>query len=1011
MSSLTGQPIYQYYGDLLTTTNSGAGLSTTLQPLQDGLGNSSTVQIATNAINFSRANGSTFQLDGVNLTATATSINDVCQADPIIPGMGGVTVPGGTTGQRPLVPHNGEIRYNTTLNALEAFQNDTWGNLQAGAVLGPASSVANNIVTFLDTSGKMLKDSGVAITSVPAPLAELGRSLVTDVQISGIDILSFGSSILNDIGLIYRQTDYVLGIFPNTFVGRFPNTVFGFATPSSADASVEITQGAFLLSRLTQTEINALIAVDGMTVYNTTTDTFNFHQNGSWVNLGSGAVLSVSGTANEITATGTTSVTLSIANNPTIPGMGGMIVPVGTTAQRAGSPTNGEFRYNTDLQMFEGYQNSMWMPFGTGGGSVTSITAGTNLTGGTITTSGTIALSDTITGLTSLESNALSTLSLSVLATGGVPGFVDFYNSANTHYVGFTAPAGISSNVTWTLPATDGTMNQVLSTNGTGTLSWATVGGGNTTAKYILQQPDAGLPNSQALSDLGSAGLLKINTSGIVQIAIPDTDYATEATLLTLVEAASADATAAAASATAAGTAAAAAAASAIAAAASAITAAEEAGAITGAVSAKFILQTPNSNIPNAQSLGALTTGLLKNTVSMATGVLSTASAGTDYYGPGAPTTIIDTGLAGSFFIGTQAGNGTLTGVDNVGIGYQCLHAITTANRATAQGYQAGAALTQGNDNTFFGYHAGNAVTTGLGNVLIGSQAGVLITTASDNTIVGLQAGAALTTSSSNSLFGYQSGNGLTTGTQNCATGWFSMGNTTSGSFNCFYGVEAGFSNVSGSNISAFGWQAAPATDTSSNICAFGASTFSSASTSSGCSAFGDTSGANQNNYTNCTFVGALADASNDGLTNATAIGYNAQVGASNSLVLGNGANVGIGTSTPNSSLHIVGGITYKRTPITISSGGTYTVLSTDYIIGITSLAAGGGTVMLPAPSAANTGQIFIIKDEGGHVSLTQPLHITVAGGALIDGIATQTTLTAYANFLVYCNGTNYNLW
>jgi hypothetical protein len=43
-----------------------------------------------------------------------------------------------------------------------------------------------------------------------------------------------------------------------------------------------------------------------------------------------------------------------------------------------------------------------------------------------------------------------------------------------TNYVAFKAPTLISSNVTWTLPNTDGTPNQVLITNGSGVLSWAT---------------------------------------------------------------------------------------------------------------------------------------------------------------------------------------------------------------------------------------------------------------------------------------------------------------------------------------------------------------------------------------------------------------------------------------------------------------------------------------------------------------------------------------------------------
>ena len=43
-----------------------------------------------------------------------------------------------------------------------------------------------------------------------------------------------------------------------------------------------------------------------------------------------------------------------------------------------------------------------------------------------------------------------------------------------SNYVAFQAPASIAADVTWTLPAADGTANQVLSTDGSGTLSFAT---------------------------------------------------------------------------------------------------------------------------------------------------------------------------------------------------------------------------------------------------------------------------------------------------------------------------------------------------------------------------------------------------------------------------------------------------------------------------------------------------------------------------------------------------------
>ena len=48
----------------------------------------------------------------------------------------------------------------------------------------------------------------------------------------------------------------------------------------------------------------------------------------------------------------------------------------------------------------------------------------------------------------------------------------------SSHYVGFKAPGTVTSNKVWVLPDADGTANQVLKTDGSGNLSWATAGGG-----------------------------------------------------------------------------------------------------------------------------------------------------------------------------------------------------------------------------------------------------------------------------------------------------------------------------------------------------------------------------------------------------------------------------------------------------------------------------------------------------------------------------------------------------
>ena len=50
-----------------------------------------------------------------------------------------------------------------------------------------------------------------------------------------------------------------------------------------------------------------------------------------------------------------------------------------------------------------------------------------------------------------------------------------FADSDSSHYVGFQAPATVSTNVVWTLPAADGSANQLLKTDGSGALSWGSV--------------------------------------------------------------------------------------------------------------------------------------------------------------------------------------------------------------------------------------------------------------------------------------------------------------------------------------------------------------------------------------------------------------------------------------------------------------------------------------------------------------------------------------------------------
>ncbi|MBY0317001.1 MAG: DUF1566 domain-containing protein [Bdellovibrionales bacterium] len=57
-----------------------------------------------------------------------------------------------------------------------------------------------------------------------------------------------------------------------------------------------------------------------------------------------------------------------------------------------------------------------------------------------------------------------------------------FADGDSSNYLGLRAPATVGTNITWTLPSTDGTNGQILSTNGSGVLSWANASSGSVTS-------------------------------------------------------------------------------------------------------------------------------------------------------------------------------------------------------------------------------------------------------------------------------------------------------------------------------------------------------------------------------------------------------------------------------------------------------------------------------------------------------------------------------------------------
>lgn len=351
---------------------------------------------------------------------------------------------------------------------------------------------------------------------------------------------------------------------------------------------------------------------------------------------------------------------------------------------------------------------------------------------------------------------------------------------------------------------------------------------------------------------------------------------------------------------------------------------------IPGLTDPKYILQTANTNLPNAQSLGALTSGIIKNTVTTGTGVLSRAVPGTDYYSPGNPTTIL-----ASF---TSDANPLLS-YGNLGIGTETLSSLTlnsaTNNLNLAVGSQALRSFTTGAGNTATGNKSLYSLTSGSTNSAYGATSLRLLATGDNNSVFAALAGASLTNGSNNSIFGYSAGSGAIF--NNCsffganADGGNNL--TNAAAFGAGAGAVADNSTAIGTaayashlNSIALGYSAhalgnnAVAIGVNSDTPADNTVALGYEADAGGANsiAIGANSNANDSGGTDAIALGADSTASGTnsmvlgtGSTasgiNSIAIGAGVTVTADNTLVLGNGCNIGIGTSAPAYKLDVNG--------------------------------------------------------------------------------------------------------
>lgn len=268
--------------------------------------------------------------------------------------------------------------------------------------------------------------------------------------------------------------------------------------------------------------------------------------------------------------------------------------------------------------------------------------------------------------------------------------------------------------------------------------------------------------------------------------------------------------------------------------------------------------------------------------------------------------------------IGLGAGNLTLTGIANTGLGENVLQSITNGLQNTAIGQDAAFSMTTGSGNVSLGHFSHKDMITGANNVAVGEASMQQANTCVDCIGIGTEA-LFVATGSNNIGIGYRSGYSMTSGTFNVGIGWGSLSGSTIGTGNVCLGQEAG-NGINGANNISIGFQSMFGSSTTSNSICIGFETGRSLSSGTGNVAMGILS------------MNSLSSGSeNTILGNQSGQSYTSS--ESNNILLGNGVSGVVGENQ------------------TIRIGSTQTRA---FCAGIT-----GVTVASSAPAAINSlGQI-----------------------------------------------------
>lgn len=216
----------------------------------------------------------------------------------------------------------GDILFANTTTTLGKLADIASGNVLRSGGVGLAPDWGKVVLTTHVTGTLPITNGGTNLTTLGAPLEILRVNALG----TALEYATFTAGTVTSVATVQPASGLTISGSPITTNGTF---TFALANDLAA------------VEALATTGIATRTGVDAWTTR------------------------SITGTANTITVANGNGVagspTITIADNPVLPGTASVQIPSGTTAQRPASPVNGMIRYNTSLDRYESWVVDKWL--------------------------------------------------------------------------------------------------------------------------------------------------------------------------------------------------------------------------------------------------------------------------------------------------------------------------------------------------------------------------------------------------------------------------------------------------------------------------------------------------------------------------------------------------------------------------------------------------------------------------------------------------------------------------